>query len=114
VACFAKAFNSGIFVNFFSGASWIVTDWSGYEDLSGTPNDNAGCTNQATGELVCGGISVTDAAFYANVFNGSSWTGWTKVGGSGVGSPSCAPLGSGKVVCPLMGPTNKLTSVVGP
>jgi len=86
----------------------------GYEDLSGTPNDNAGCTNQATGELVCGGISVTDAAFYANVFNGSSWTGWTKVGGSGVGSPSCAPLGSGKVVCLIMGPTNKLTSVVGP
>jgi hypothetical protein len=69
-------------------------------------------SEQSTGELVCGVIAVTDAAFYANVYNGSFWTGWEKVGGKGVGSPSDAPLGTGKVVCLIMGPTNTLTSTV--
>ena len=36
------------------------------------------------------------------------------VGGTGVGSPSCAPMGTGKAVCVIMGINNKLTSVVGP
>lgn len=37
-----------------------------------------------------------------------------KIGSSEVGSPSCAPLGTGQVVCAAMGPNNKLSSVVGP
>jgi hypothetical protein len=114
VTCFAKAYTTGIFVNLFNGSSWVAGDWSGYEGLGGAVNDNASCTSQSTSELVCGVIAVTDAAFYANVYNGSFWTGWEKVGGKGVGSPSCAPLGTGKVVCLIMGPTNTLTSTVGP
>ena len=35
-------------------------------------------------------------------------------GGTGFGSPSCAALGSGRVVCVIMGLNNKLTSIVGP
>jgi hypothetical protein len=77
-------------------------------------NDNASCTSQVTGELVCGVIAVTDAAFYGNVYNGASWSGWLKVGGSGVGTPSCTPLGTGQVVCLVISATNKLSSVVGP
>jgi hypothetical protein len=114
VTCFAKAYTTGIYVNLFNGSSWVAGDWSGYEGLGGAVSDNASCTSQSTGELVCGVIAVTDAAFYANVYNGSFWTGWEKVGGKGVGSPSCAPLGTGKVVCLIMGPTNTLTSTVGP
>jgi hypothetical protein len=77
-------------------------------------NDNAGCTTQAAGQLVCGVIGATDSAFYANVYNGSSWSTWMKIGGTGVGTPSCAPLGSGQAVCVVLGIDNKLTSVVGP
>jgi hypothetical protein len=114
VTCFAKAYSSGIFVNLFKGGSWIVGDWSGYGGLGGAVNDNASCTSQAPGELVCGVIAVTDAALYANIFNGAAWSGYTKIGGVGVGSPSCAPLGTGQVVCVVLGPNNKLTSTVGP
>ena len=37
-----------------------------------------------------------------------------KIGGSGVSTPACAPLGTGQVVCIVLGINNKLTSVVGP
>ena len=79
----------------------------------GGVNDNAGCTTQAAGQLVCGAI-VIDNAFYADVYNGAGWLGFAKIGGTGVGSPSCAPLGTGQVVCVVLGIDNKLTSVVGP
>lgn len=114
VACFAKAYNSGIYINVFKGGTWAIGDWSGYLALGGGVNDNAGCATQAAGELLCGAVGVLDNAFYANAYNGTNWTGWQKIGGSGVGSPSCAALGSGKVVCAVMGPNNKITSVVGP
>ena len=114
VTCFAKAYSSGIYANLYNGKGWNAPNWSGYLNLNGTVNDNAGCTSHIPGQLVCGATFVTDAAFHANVFNGSFWSGWTKVGGSGVGSPACASLGSTQVVCLIMGPTNKLSSVVGP
>jgi hypothetical protein len=114
VACFAKAYNSGIFVSVFNGGSWVAGDWTAYGDLGGTENDNAGCTSQVAGELVCGAIGVNDSAFYANVYNGTNWTGWSKIGGTGFASPACAPLGTGQVVCVVLGINNKLTSVVGP
>jgi hypothetical protein len=114
VVCFAKAYYSQIFVTLFNGGSWAVGNWASYLSLGGSPNDNAGCTTQATGQLVCGAISALDSAFYADVYNGSIWLGWNKIGGAGVGSPSCATLGTGQVVCVMMGPNNKLTSVVGP
>jgi hypothetical protein len=114
VACFAKAYNSGVFVSAFNGGSWVAGDWTPYGGLSGNVNDNAGCTSQAAGELVCGAIGVNDSAFYANVFNGTNWAGWAKIGATGVASPACAPLGTGQVVCLVTGIDNKFTSVVGP
>jgi hypothetical protein len=59
-------------------------------------------------------IGVLDGALYANVFNRALWSGWGKVGGTGVGSPACARLGTGQIVCLVMGPSNKLSSTVGP
>ena len=113
VACFAKAYSSGIFGARYNGAGWTQGDWTGYAGLGGSVNDNAGCTTQAPGQLVCG-VTAIDNAFYGNVFNGSGWMGWTKVGGTVVGTPSCAALGGGQVICTVMGPNNKLTSTVGP
>jgi hypothetical protein len=118
VLCFAKAIGGSIFATVFKGGNWVTGDWSTYTNLGGLVNDNASCTSQATGELVCGviGQPTPGNAFYADVFNGSGWSGWTLIGGGGTGfgSPSCAALGSGKVVCVIMGLNNKLTSIVGP
>ena len=121
VACFVQGAESlGIFGTRFDGGAWNLNDWSAYGGgLGGDVSENAGCTSQAAGELVCGvyavGVSY-DSALYANVFNGSSWSGWTAVGGAGIGTPACSPLGTGtgQVVCVVMGINNKLTSVVGP
>jgi len=77
----------------FFGGAWAATRWGGYGAMSGTVNDNAGCTSHTAGLLVCGATAVTDNAFYANVWGGSSWSGWSKIGGSATGSPACAPLG---------------------
>ena len=113
VACFAEAYNSAVSANRFIGHAWAAGDWSGYGNLGGETVNNASCTSQSTGELVCGVIGAADSVFYANIYNGS-WSGWTKIGGTSVGTPSCAPLASGQAVCVVMGINDKLTSVVGP
>jgi len=120
VACFVEGAESlGIFGTRFDGGGWTLADWSSYGGLGGEVSANASCTSQAVGQLVCGayGVGVTDdSALFANVFNGSGWSDWTKVGGTGIGTPACSPLGTGtgQVVCVVMGINNKLTSVVGP
>jgi hypothetical protein len=116
VVCFAKGSNGGIYVNTFDGVSWTGFDWNGYGYLGISANDNASCTTQATGQLVCGviGIGTDGNVFYADVYNGTDWLGFTEIGGLGVGSPACTALGTGQVVCTVMGVDNKLTSVVGP
>ena len=63
---------------------------------------------------MCGVISVTDNGFYTDVGSGTSWSGWVKIGGSGSGSPTCAPLGTGQLVRVIMGLKNQLTSIVSP
>jgi len=113
VACFAKAYNSGIFGTLYNGGAWVVGQWDPYSGLGGTVDENASCTSHLTGQLICGAMS-TDSSFYANTYNGASWSGWSRIGGSGYRSPACAPLGGGKVVCMVLGVSNKLTSVVGP
>src|SRR5450755_568624 len=89
VACFAKAYNSGIYGSLFNGGAWVAGDWATYGGLGGSVNENAGCTAQSAGLLVCGVIGALDNAFYGNVYNGSSWLGWAKIGGLGVGTPAC-------------------------
>lgn len=115
VACFAKAYSSGLFVNVFNGGSWVVGDWSVYGGRGGASNDNVGRTSQAARQLVCGATAALNSLFYADVYNGSSWTGFTQIDAkTGVGSPSCAPLGTRQAVCVVMGSNSQLSSVVGP
>lgn len=114
VICWMRAGPSGLFGNLFNGGSWEGSNF-GIIDLGGAINDNASCTSQAVGELVCGVIaSQANNTFAAQVYNGSSWSGWGNYGGAGVGSPSCAPLGTGQAVCIFVGTNNKLSSIVGP
>jgi hypothetical protein len=56
VVCFAKAIGDSIFVTVFDGGNWVMGSWTTYGNLGGEVNDNASCTSQATGELVCGVI----------------------------------------------------------
>jgi hypothetical protein len=115
VACFAKATNDGIYVSTFTGGTWTAGNWSSYGALGGIENDNASCTSQSTGELVCTvvGPDVNNELF-SNVYNGSEWSGWNPIGGKYLGSPSCAPLATGKALCLVTGTNNELTSYVGP
>jgi hypothetical protein len=115
VACFAEGYTSQIYDSLFNGGAWVAGDWDGYSSVPGSwVNTNANCTTQTAGKLVCGVLAANDSVFYANVYNGSVWSGWAKIGGSGFGIPSCSALGTGQVVCVIMGPNNKLSSVVGP
>jgi len=115
VACFGEAYNTGsIYGAEFLGGSWTPNNWTAYSPLGGEVSNNANCTTQAAGLLVCGVIGELDNAFYADVYNGSNWGGWVKIGGTGIGIPACGALGTGQVVCVAMGANNKLTSVVGP
>ncbi len=115
VACFGEAYNSGmIYGAEFLGGSWTANNWTTYGALGGTVSNNANCTTQGAGLVVCGAIGELDNAFYADVYNGASWGGWIKIGGTGIGIPACGALGTGQVVCIVMGVNNKLTSVVGP
>lgn len=63
-----------------------------YSSLGGEVNDNASCTTQAAGQLVCGaiGIGAFDNTLNANVYNGSNWSGWTKIGERCRGRPKLA------------------------
>jgi hypothetical protein len=114
VACFGEAYNSGmIYGAEFLGGLWTPSNWTAYGALGGAVSNNANCTTQAAGLAICGAIGELDGAFDADVYNGSSWEGWVKVGGTGLGIPACGALGTGQVVCVVMGINNKLTSVVG-
>lgn len=117
IVCFAEGYSSSIYPTRYNASGWAVADRMPYGGgLGGEVNANASCTSQAAGELLCGayGVGPDNSELYANAYNGSAWTGWGVVGGDGVGVPACTPLGTGEVICVVMGFNNKLTSVVGP
>jgi hypothetical protein len=114
VVCFVKGWGSGIYGSRYNGGAWVPGEWSPWGlGIGGSVNDNASCAAQAAGQVVCGVISI-NSIFYGNTFNGANWSGWVETVGTGVGTPSCAALGESKVVCTVIGPNNKLTSLVGP
>jgi hypothetical protein len=117
VVCYVEGYGSGIYSTRYLATSWSTSAWTGYGGgMGGAVNANAGCTAQGAGLQLCGsyGVSTDDDAFYIDIYNGSGWEGWTLVGGAGAGSPSCAPLGAGEVVCAIMQANNEVTSAVGP
>ena len=115
VACFAKGQSSEVYITTYNGGTWSVSNWESYQGLGGIVNDNASCTSQATGDLVCGAIGPDGGnLFYGNTYNGAAWSGWVTTSTKGFGSPSCAPLTTGKAVCLVTGFNNELSSIVGP
>jgi hypothetical protein len=114
VVCFAEGIDNGIYGTRFNGGAWTLSSWSGYGGIGGRVIANASCTSQSPDLLVCGALDPTNNALWSDVYNGSNWSGWSKVGGLGMNSPACAPLGTGQVICVVLGINNKLTSVVGP
>jgi hypothetical protein len=68
----------------------------------------------SAGQLVCATVGISDGALWVDQFNGTSWLGWTRLGGAGIGATACSSLISGKVVCMMLGVNNKGTSVTGP
>jgi hypothetical protein len=116
VACFAKSVQGGIYVTTFNGGSWATGSWIvGYEGIGGVAADNANCVSQSTGDLVCAAVGPNDAnQLFTNVYNGSSWAGWSSRGGKWIGVPSCALLEEGKAICVAVATNNQLSSVVGP
>jgi hypothetical protein len=67
----------------------------------------------AASQLVCGVFAVTDSALWVDQFN-AGWGGFTRLGRTTVGNPSCTTLGVGKVLCAVVGVNNKVSSIVGP
>jgi hypothetical protein len=116
VECFVKGYQSQVYGSNYDGKStWAATDWTGYgTGIGGELNDNASCVSHELGEFVCGVVGASDNEFFSNVYNGTSWSGWTLHGGSGMGTPSCALLTTDKVVCLILSTKNTLSSVVGP
>jgi hypothetical protein len=115
VVCFAEGIGNGIYGTRFNGVAWMLSSWSLYGEIGGASAiANTSCTSQSPGLLLCGVLGTTDNALWSNLYDGSIWSGWSKVGGLGINSPVCAPLGTGQVVCVVLGINNKLRSVVGP
>jgi hypothetical protein len=109
VACFAEGYN------LYNGRSWTVGNRSAYENISGVVNANAGCPIQSGGELSvrrnrCHGRCLLPPPF-TMVLPGLRGR---RLAALGSVHHLVAPLGTGKVVCRITGPTNKLTSSVGP
>ena len=72
------------------------------------------CAVITTNQIACGVFGVTDSGLWVDVFNGTAWSGFTPLGQTTVGNPSCAPLGGSKVLCAIVGVNSKASSIVGP
>jgi hypothetical protein len=92
----------------------VAGSWLGFNTMGGTVNDNAACAIESGQTSVCGTIDFNNA-FYAGTWNDTTWSGFSKVGGSTyVGTPSCATLNTSQVVCVIREINNKYTSAIGP
>jgi len=116
VVCFARSTFSAFFGNRFTGGTWATANWTGWTNgnLGGVVGPKGACVSNAASQLVCGVFGVADSALWVDVFNGTSWSGLTRLGQTTVGNPSCTTLGSGRVLCAVVGVNNKVSSIVGP
>jgi hypothetical protein len=115
VSCFVRGPNTGLWINTFKGGSWSTTSWTGWGSLGGQISKPS-CAPVSSDNLVCGiiGNDQADSALWVIQFNGTAWGPWTKLAKSGIGAPSCATLGTGKVLCSIVQVNNGATSVTGP
>ena len=75
---------------------------------------NASCASPSTSNVVCAVNAVSDSSLWVNQFNGTTWIGWAKRGGTDTGAPSCPPIGSGKMICVVVGINNRASSAKAP
>ncbi len=114
LACFTRGTDSSLYGNRFNGQAWLAGNWLGWGFLGGLIGTRGSCAVVTTNQIVCGGFGVTDSALWVNEFNGTAWSGFTRLGQTTVGNPSCTTLGGGKVLCAVVGVNNKVSSIVGP
>ncbi len=112
VICQARGTDSGVYFKTFSGGNFVAANWSStYTNLGGITQSDTSCAptniNIGSSGVLCGTIGAPDSALYYDVnnsvFGGGSWTGWTKVGGAAIGSPSCFAIQSGAAMCVIVG-----------
>ncbi len=113
--CTLHGLDSLVYSLEFNGGPWLSTNFTGFQQISGSVMSRTSCAITTAGTLVCGWINAADSLLYESTFNGSSWSGYVKVGGPPIVSgPACAPLRSGKVLCLVVGLNNQALSTVGP
>jgi hypothetical protein len=73
--------------------------WGSFVQMgSTTVNSDVSCATTTGGQAVCGASGFTNTLLM-NQFNGSTWSGWTKLAGAISSTPSCANDGNGHVIC---------------
>jgi hypothetical protein len=115
VVCFARGTDTGLWGIVYDGGTWSTASWTPWSSLGGVVGQ-ASCALVSSGELVCAaiGINQPNSPLYVDEYSGSSWSGWTLRGSTGIGAPSCANLETGKAVCVFVGANNEGQSVTGP
>lgn len=82
--------------------------------MGGVVESKASCGLLGPGKIVCGVQGTNDGALWVNQFNGTTWLGWVRVGGTILGTPACTALASGKALCAVIGVNNQASSATGP
>src|SRR5260370_5237197 len=73
--------------------------WGSFVSMgSTTVNSDVSCADTTGGQAVCAASGFTNTLL-VNHFNGSTWSGWTKLAGAITSAPSCANDGNGHVIC---------------
>src|SRR5882762_10349483 len=77
----------------------VLAAWSPFISLgSTTVNSDPSCAAMPGGIVVCSARSFANTLM-VNKFDGSTWTGWTKLAGAVTSAPSCTSDGVSKVIC---------------
>lgn len=63
-----------------------------------TVNSDPSCAPMPGGKAVCSARGFTNALL-VNQFDGTAWSGWTKLAGVVTSGPSCSTDGNGKAIC---------------
>jgi hypothetical protein len=122
VFCFARDRYSIASFNNFVGGDWLASGWQPWKDHLGAVKSGVSCAYTDPGKLACAAVGMFDNSVYANVFDGTLWSGWRLLGTGSLatGTPSCAKYNSRgipkfkKVLCVWIAPDNSLMSSFGP
>jgi hypothetical protein len=117
VSCFSLGDNTAVYGSGFNGNGWSIGDWNCNicVQISGNVAPTFSCSNTGTDNVTCGFLNLQDHLMYSNNFNGTSWTGYVKVGTSPIiGGPVCTPYAKGQTMCVVIGLNTQASGSVGP